>query len=243
MIGTDARDAGDKGASIGPQTMVVFDLGGVLVRICRSWEEACDAAGEPYHSAMREPELLEARKLISRRHEIGEIECDEFFAAMAASTRGMYNELQVRSIHGAWLLGEYHGVGTLVDDLHDAGVRTGVLSNTNHAHWVRMMPARWHGGREPVGVPDLHPAAGYPTLGKIHAPHASHLLGHAKPNVEIHRAFEAAVRVGPEQLLFFDDLADNVAGAKAAGWTVVQVDHTGDTAAQMRAALQHRGIL
>jgi len=243
MIGTDARDAGLAGASAGSRTMVVFDLGGVLVRICRSWEEACNAAGQPYHAEMRDPELLEDRRVISRRHEIGEMECDAFFAAMAASTRGMYNERQVRCIHGAWLLGEYDGVGTLVDDLHHAGIRTGVLSNTNHAHWVRLMPARWHGGREPVGVPDLLPAAGYPTLGKIHAPHASHLLGHAKPNLEIHRAFEAAVIVGPEQVLFFDDLADNVAGAKAAGWTVEHVDHTGDTAAQMRAALRHRGIL
>ena len=26
-------------------TLVVFDLGGVVVRICRSWEEACRAAG------------------------------------------------------------------------------------------------------------------------------------------------------------------------------------------------------
>jgi FMN phosphatase YigB (HAD superfamily) len=223
--------------------MVVFDLGGVLVRICRSWQEACDAAGQPYHPEMRSPELLEARKAISRRHEIGELECDAFFAAMAASTRGMYTEPQVRAIHGAWLLGEYDGVGTLVDDLHHAGVRTGVLSNTNHAHWVQLMPARWHGGRVPVGVEDLLPAAGYPTLGKIHAPHASHLLGHAKPNPEIHRAFEQAANVSREQLLFFDDLPDNVAGAKAAGWTVEQVDHTGDTAAQMRAALRRRGIL
>ena len=243
MSGTDVSDAGHDWTGAVSQKMVVFDLGGVLVRICRSWEEACAAAGETYYPAMREPDLLEARKAISRRHEIGELECDAFFPAMAASTRGMYNERQVRAIHGAWLLGEYDGVGALVDELHDSGVRTGVLSNTNHAHWVQLMPVRWHGGRVPVSVHDLTPAAGYPTLGKIHAPYASHLLGHAKPNVEIHRAFEAAMRVNPEQVLFFDDLADNVAGAKAAGWDVEQVDHTGDTAAQMRAALRQRGIL
>ena len=240
---TDERDAGQTGMGTESRTMVVFDLGGVLVRICRSWEQACAAAGEPYHPEMREPELLEARKAITRRHEIGEIECDAFFPAMAASTRGMYSERQVRAIHRAWLLGEYDGVNALIDELHHARVRTGVLSNTNHAHWVNLMPPRWHGTRMPTNAADLLPAAGYPTLGKIHFSHASHLLWRAKPNIEIHRAFEAAVKVGREQVLFFDDLPENVAGAKAAGWAVEQIDYSGDTASQMRTALLRRGIL
>ena len=30
-----------------PPSLVCFDLGGVVIRICRSWEEGCAAAGLP----------------------------------------------------------------------------------------------------------------------------------------------------------------------------------------------------
>jgi glucose-1-phosphatase len=227
------------------QPIVVFDLGGVMVRICRSWEEACAAAGEPYYPQVRDPAMLEARKAVVRQHEIGALPCESFFVELAATTFGLYSPEQVRRIHTAWLLGEYPGIGDVVDELHRAGIPTGVLSNTNHAHWVAMMPRRWHtaapqGATDPA---DRHPASGYPTLARILHPHASHLLGHTKPTVEIHRAFEHRVGVRPEQVLFFDDLADNVTGARVAGWKVHQIDHTADTAAQMRATLRQSGLL
>ena len=39
-----------------------------------------------------------------------------------------------------------------------------------------------------------------------------------------------------------DDLAENVDAARACGWDAVLVDHEGDTAAQVLAALRSRGV-
>ena len=48
--------------------VVCFDLGGVLVRICRSWDEACGHARLPY----RLPELMGTEAFRLRRREVVE---------------------------------------------------------------------------------------------------------------------------------------------------------------------------
>ena len=44
-------------------------------------------------------------------------------------------------------------------------------------------------------------------------------------------------------LVFFDDLPENVDAARACGWNAVQVDHAGDTAAQVLAGLRAQGAM
>ena len=43
-------------------------------------------------------------------------------------------------------------------------------------------------------------------------------MGLAKPDPAIYEAFEAATGLRGPQILFFDDLAPNVAAARARGW-------------------------
>jgi putative hydrolase of the HAD superfamily len=204
---------------------VVFDLGGVVVRICRSWKEACARAGLPYHDITATPENIAARKAIVKRHEVGLLSDADYYAQIAGTTGGLYTPEQVRTVHHYWTIGEYLGIDKLVDDLHGAGIATGVLSNTNAHHWrLLMMPAE------------------YPTIARMHHVHASHLLKHAKPDAAIFHAFCEVSGHAPHRVVFFDDLADNVAGAQAAGWDAVQIDHTGDTVSQMRLHLRLRGI-
>ena len=81
----------------------------------------------------------------------------------------------------------------------------------------------------------------------VHHLHASHLLGLLKPDEAIYRAFERASGFDgtdgrPEEILFFDDLEENVEAARACGWSSVRVDHTGDPAEQMRRELRERGL-
>ena len=45
------------------------------------------------------------------------------------------------------------------------------------------------------------------------------------------------------EILFFDDLSDNIASARACGWSAEQIDHTGDTARQMAEHLGRHGVL
>jgi FMN phosphatase YigB (HAD superfamily) len=211
--------------------MVVFDLGGVLVRICRSWPEACARVGLDLRAGWDDPAKREIRGRLSHEYHLGMLGTDEFCERLAGTTPGSYSPQEVRRVHDAWLIEEYEGVSTLIDDLHAAGIVTGVLSNTNEAHWERL-----------AGGPDRAPEFVAP--GKVRHLHASHLLRAAKPSVDCFRAFES--RCGPALIgngvIFFDDLPENIEGAERAGWKGRLVDHTGDTATQMREFLRADGI-
>jgi FMN phosphatase YigB (HAD superfamily) len=64
----------------------------------------------------------------------------------------------------------------------------------------------------------------------------------AKPDEAIYRAYEKATGVAGAEIIFFDDLAENIEAARAAGWNAEQIDHTGDTAEQVRMLLSRYGI-
>lgn len=218
--------------------MVVFDLGGVVVRICRTWAEACAAAGIPDRDpdGTRLSPQVGDRKQFLHAYETGRIDCETFFAGIARTTRDLYTVDEFRRIHDAWILDEYPGVAMLIDDLHAAGIATGVLSNTNHRHWIQLTTGP-------------HGPAKFPTAEKVQHLHASHLLQLAKPDPAIYHAFARTVGMSdnPSALLFFDDLIDNVAAARSAGWQSMQINHAGEgdqsPAHQMRAELRRRNLL
>lgn len=215
-----------------PPRIVVFDWGGVLLRICRSWQEGCAAAGLDVRAGTDDPELKAQRRELSMAYQRGELDCDTFFSRVAEATGGRYAADEIERLHDAWLIEEYPGVADLLDALHAVdGVATGLLSNTNHRHWVRQRP-----GEAPAELPH------FPTAGRVQHPHASHIIGAAKPDEAIYRAFERATGFAESDVLFFDDLAENISTAQQIGWRAVQIDHTGDTAAQMRSALAEQGI-
>jgi glucose-1-phosphatase len=215
--------------------IVVFDLGGVVVRICRSIKEAGERCGVAVRDEDITPEKRSERRAIHAQYERGRIGCDEFFVAIARTTGGKYTPEQFRAMHMNWIIEEYPGVAELIDDLHAAGVSTGVLSNTNASHWGQMQGSI--DARGQVIAPKF-PA----TVKPVHR-HASHLLGVAKPEAAIYDEFARRTGFAPGQILFFDDLAENIAAARGRGWDGEVVDHTGDTAAQMRGWLRARGLL
>jgi HAD superfamily hydrolase (TIGR01509 family) len=210
-------------------SLICFDLGGVIVRHCRNWAEGCAAAGLPLHQECIAPDVTARRRGLSTLLTTGRIDEPEFYRQMSITTGGRYSPEQVRAIHHSWLGAEYEGVHSLISSLVTAapsrGIRTAVLSNTNTLHWAR-----------------LETAPEYPTPRLIPERYASHLLGLAKPDPAIFQEFQARTGMPPDRILFFDDLPDNIAAARAAGWNTVQVDHTGDTAAQIRLALRRFGV-
>jgi FMN phosphatase YigB (HAD superfamily) len=64
-----------------------------------------------------------------------------------------------------------------------------------------------------------------------------------KPAPDIYRAFEKATGRSGSQILFFDDLAENVAAAKSLGWHAERIDPTAPTDAQLRRHLAAYGVL
>lgn len=203
--------------------LICFDLGGVTVRICRSWEEGCAAARiapdrgwSPASSGGRHHDIV-------LQYTIGAIETDEFFNQLERIAEGVYSADDFRRIHGAWTREEYPGVTALLEELADRGSTLACLSNTNAAHWEELVQR--------------------PALGALHHRHASHLIGHAKPDERIYTWFSEQLKAPPDRIVFFDDLEENIRTAQRLGWDAVLVDHSGDTAAQIRDALGARSLL
>ena len=218
-------------------SLICFDLGGVIIRHCRTWAEGCAAAGLPLHAECDTPEASAARKRLSAAMTQGQLDQDEFYRRMSETTRPhpraepRYTPDHVRAIHHTWLGQEYEGVHAVVGELirgpvARGHVRAGILSNTNPAHWSRI---------------ESEPA--YPTARLIPHRFASHLMKLAKPDPRIFRAFERETGIPGREILFFEDMPENLAAARSAGWNTVPIDHTGDTAAQIRQALGLNGML
>jgi len=213
------------------RTVVCFDLGGVLVRICQSWADACELAGLSRRELS--PDAQRQRRTIAGRYESGELDCTKYHAALAQALDGAYTESELERIHAAWTREEYPGVFELVSALNaQSDVVTACLSNTNHAHWVRLSGAD---GR-----------AEYPTVLALRHKLASHQLGCNKPDARIYELalerFSDSGHLAPARVIFFDDLADNVRAAQALGWQAFQIDPRGDTSSQLRAHLLGRGV-
>jgi len=213
-----------------PIRIVCFDLGGVVVRICLSFVVAVQAAKLPLVDAQRllEPDSIARRRDAIWAHQVGEFDFDEYCRRMSHAVDGLYLPDQVRALHAAWLIEEYPGVLDLVTELGAyEGLRLACLSNTNDGHWAQMMSA-----------PEL-----FPTLHRLHLQLASHLLRLAKPDRAIYDAAASAFACQPGEVLFFDDLPENIAAAREAGWCAERIDPTGDTALQMRQHLRTHGVL
>lgn len=219
-----------------PERVVCFDLGGVLVRICSSWEEACARAGLPERS----PEVfasdtwLTLGRAAADRYATGTLECAAYYSELERALDGLFSASEFESLHWAWTLEHYPGALELVRALNALPhVTTACLSNTNHSHWVRLV------GEDGRGE--------YPAVAELRHRLASHALGCLKPEPRIYALaqarFSELAPVRPADIFFFDDLAANVAAARAAGWSAFQVDPSGDPVRQMRGVLANAGIL
>ncbi len=207
--------------------LVVFDLGGVLVQIVHSWGEAHTRAGLSPHPIAQDAAFLAKRAPLLDALSVGRIAPAEYYTSVAQASGEIYTPDEVRRVHLAWHWAEYPGVDAVIKAVEASGVLTGALSNTSEPHWA-----------------DLRgPEARYPTVARLRHAVASHLAGVLKPDPAIYRAFQNTSGVPASQLLFFDDVAENVEAARRLGWRAEQIDPTGDTAAQLQDALQRHGVL
>ena len=205
---------------------VVFDLGGVIVRIHHSWQQAAAVAGVHgvNHSAHdpTQHRAAEFGKLVSQ-YQRGVLSHDGFCEGVSELTASLVSALDVARIHESVIVGAYEGAEQLLLDLKQRGVFTACLSNTNQRHWELM---------ESIAA-----------FAAIQHRHASHLFQLEKPNQAIFRAFESATQARPVDILYFDDLAENIAAATHAGWSAELIDPNCETVPQIRHALETHGVL
>ena len=211
---------------------VCFDWGGVILGHARTWSEGCANAGILLIDSLNTDAKRDARRDLSDLYQVGGIGCEAFIDELTDLCDGHHTRADMLRLHDAWITEEYAGVDLLIDDLHNAArAETALLSNTNARHWATHLP----------GLDDSPPR--FPTAGRLMHRFGSHLMELAKPDPAIYRAFEDATGFRAGEILFFDDRSENIAAAHELGWTVALVDHTGDTAAQMRAVLIAHGVL
>jgi putative hydrolase of the HAD superfamily len=206
-----------------PVRLICVDLGGVVIRIRRSLEEALHAAGVPGYvlDSITEDERRSVRTHASA-HQRGEHDCTAYVARAHEALGGRIPPETLLAAHDAILADEYPGVAHALGAIRAAGAMTACLSNTNDRHWESLVRL--------------------PAFEAIEHRHASHILGLEKPGSEIYGAFERAVGVSGGDILFLDDLQENCAAARACGWHAVRIDHERDTASQIIAAARAHGV-
>jgi putative hydrolase of the HAD superfamily len=195
--------------SPGTADALLFDLGRVVIDIDFDKALACwagHAGCEPAHLVGRF-----TRDEIYRRHETGSIDDAEFFAGLRTSLGIALTDAQFLEGWNAIFAGEMPGIGSL---LIRAGTRVPLyaFSNTNHAHVEHFSQAYAE------------------VLGHFREIFLSSAIGLRKPDAAAYDHVVQAIGVPAERIVFFDDLAENVDGARARGLTAVHVTSPHDVA-------------
>jgi FMN phosphatase YigB (HAD superfamily) len=189
---------------------VVFDIGGVLVRLrYRPFIEYLAAAGIDMTDL---PAWLERVDLAA--HERGELTGEELLARVAAMAR---RPLDPADLEAHWLdmfdrAGEMFDLASGLMDEY----RVYLLSNIGDLHW-------------------RHLDAQYVLDQLVHGTLASFRVGAVKPTAAIYREAERRFALEPAATVFVDDLAPNVAGAEACGWRAIQHRDPAETRRRLRA--------
>jgi len=204
--------------------LVVFDLGGVMVRLAAGREDAAKQAGVSLDLVTEQAWRGWAGLLA--RYESGGLDEDAYYAAIAEASG--VPRADAERLMRAWLCGPYEGLDPLLDEIDAAGVATACLSNTNATHWHMMC-----GGCDRNALP-LH---------RLTHRFASHLIGAAKPDAAIYAHVESATGLAANAIAFFDDNEANIAAAAERGWKAHRVDPAGDPAAQVRDHLRSYDLL
>ena len=200
--------------SPGTADALLFDLGRVVLDVDFNKTLSCwasHAGCDPAQFAGRF-----TRDDIYQRHETGDISDAEFFAALRASLGIGISDAQFLEGWNAIFAGEMPGIAPL---LERAAQRLPLyaFSNTNGPH-VEYFSAAYAG-----------------VLSHFRELFLSSSIGLRKPDAAAYDHVVKAIGVPAERIVFFDDLAENIEGARARGLTAVHVTSPDDVAEALAA--------
>ena len=177
-----------------PGRTVVFDLGEVLVPSTGLHRSLAGVLG------VEEEALGQAYWAHRRPHDLGG-PAHRYWTAVFADL-GLPAEPELMDRAERADVAHWSEVPTqarlLIGDLSRAGVRMTLLSNAPHGLAGAVRAAAWSRPFDRL----LFSAD----------------IGAAKPSPDIYRRADVEFRTAPEQVIFFDDRADNVRAARAHGW-------------------------
>lgn len=192
---------------------LLFDLGGVLVDIdfslaIKAWSRCSALSAAELQSRFKFDEAYQ-------RHERGEIGAPEYFAHL---TRRLELTATAEEVEAGWnaiFVGEIAQTRRLVQQVRQK-LSCHAFTNTNASH-----TQRWS-----VLYPEV--ASAFDTI------FASHEIGLRKPERQAFDHICRTLQLSPDSILFFDDLAENVQAAQAAGLQAVLVRSPDDVAGALR---------
>lgn len=174
---------------------VVFDLGGVLFRIHHGWREAAESNGlvrpDLDFGIFSSPEFS--------GYQNGDMTDAEYLPMLATAMQ--VSASQALTLHQAILKEPYRGSLELILELKERGFKTACLSNTNSLHWDKLMNFSY-----------------FPAMEHLDLRLASFEVKMSKPSESIFRKFEEQSGGEPHEIVFFDDLNENVEAAQQCGW-------------------------
>jgi len=183
--------------------LYIFDLGNVIVdidfnRVLGAWSDfsRVPLATLKQSFTMGEP---------FHQHERGEISDEEFAKALCEEMDLSLSYEQFSTGWQAVFVALRPEVIAIMHKLREQGHRVVVLSNTNRLHTTF-----W-----PEQYPEIRAAADHIYL--------SQEMGMRKPEARIYQKVLELEGVSADDTLFFDDNADNIAGAQQVGITAITV--------------------
>ena len=194
---------------------IYFDLGRVLLDfdldlMVSQMAKVAGIDSLALHSTIFETDL-------DRSYELGRITTDEFFATIS-ETHGCSFDRERIELATNDIFTEIPHSQEMVAWLRGLGYPLGILSNTCDGHWEfcrRRFP--WMDEHFDVHV-------------------ASHQVGAMKPDPAIYRAATDRAGCRPEEIVFVDDLLENVEGARRFGFDAIHYT----TGPEVEAALRER---
>jgi putative hydrolase of the HAD superfamily len=194
--------------------VLLFDLGRVVLDISFDRVMACWAG----HAGCTAADLT-ARFVVNdsfKHHEIGRIDDAAFFASLRQSLGIGITDAQFLEGWNSIFTGEMPGIAPL---LTSAAKRMPLyaFSNTNPAHVAHFSQA----------YADV--------LGHFREVFLSSSIGLRKPDAEAYDHVVKAIGVPASRILFFDDSAANIDGARARGLSAIHVTSTDDVARALTA--------
>jgi glucose-1-phosphatase len=193
----------------GAADALLFDLGRVVIDIDFSKALSCWAA----HAGCTPSEIAAryVRDDAYHRHETGTISDAEYFASLRTALRIGISDDAFLEGWNAIFAGEMPGIADL---LARAAKRMPLyaFSNTNRPHVAHFSPL----------YADI--------LGHFKAVFLSSTIGLRKPDAAAYDHVVNEIGVPAGRIVFFDDLAENIAGARASGLKAVHVRSPGDVA-------------
>ena len=201
--------------SPGAADALLFDLGRVVLDIDFSKAIACWAG----HAGLK-PEAIVTRYVRDseayRLHEVGKISDEDYFQSLRASLGIGISDAQFLEGWNAIFAGEMPDIAELLPRAAKQ-VPLYAFSNTNAAHVEHFSQA----------YADV--------LGHFREIFLSSTIGLRKPDAAAYDHVVKAIGVPAERIVFFDDLAENIEGARRQGLIGVHVTSPNDVAKALSA--------